>query len=769
MIQTIYDQSMINKIPFHLSLPNCKRFRYLLLLFLLHSISIQLYSQNQKLDSLSHLIEIEKNDTTRIKLNIDKINLLARSDLNAAIELGKGQLIEAEKLNFYKGIVRLRSQLAGNYIFTGNYDLAKENIHFLENYIKPNDSTHYSGVLATYGMMYGVMGEYDSSILYFDKAIGINERIHNDIELPGNYANIAIGYMQLANYPMALKFQQKGLSLAQKMGNKAQEARTLMNLAITYQNIEDTVKAIQMYESSIQLAKEVDSKIVELYSYSNLSTLFIDKQDWVKAYDLAIKAAELAAVSGDVGIHGASLSKAAISLANRSEFTEAAELGTKSIALAESSKQPMNIAEAYNAMATVLFLQKKYKEAIPYFEKNLQILHSASVFEKSFVVANKSLSKCYEEVGEYRKALESFQIGVTINDSIRSRDNIRKATELSMNLEFQKKQEIQEAEQKLQDKIAQSRQLVLLIGLGVFLLLTVLAFIAYKNKQKANALLKEQKEQIEGTLDKLKSTQAQLIQSEKMASLGELTAGIAHEIQNPLNFVNNFSQLNTELVVELEQELAAGSTQLAGEIVNDIKSNSEKINHHGKRAGDIVKGMLQHSRTSTGKKEPTDINALCDEYLRLSYHGLRAKDKSFHAKFETHFDEAIEKVNVVPQDIGRVILNLINNAFYAVNEKTKQGIINYEPIVSVSTHRSLSSGEGRGEVIIKVKDNGNGIPDKIKDKIFQPFFTTKPTGQGTGLGLSLSYDIITKGHGGQLQAESNVQTGSTFIITIPLK
>lgn len=254
-----------------------------------------------------------------------------------------------------------------------------------------------------------------------------------------------------------------------------------------------------------------------------------------------------------------------------------------------------------------------------------------------------------------------------------------------------------------------------------------------------------------------------------MASLGELTAGIAHEIQNPLNFVNNFSQLNTELIAELNQEMAAGNTQSAEEIVNDIKSNSEKINHHGKRADAIVKGMLQHSRTSSGKKEPTDINALCDEYLRLAYHGLRAKDKSFNAKFETHLDPALPKVNVVAQDIGRVILNLINNAFYAVNEKFKvesqrsglpAGQAGYEPMVTVSTSAQ------NGKIEITVKDNGNGIPDSIKEKIFQPFFTTKPTGQGTGLGLSLAYDIITKGHGGELAVNSIEYRETDFIIRL---
>ena len=294
----------------------------------------------------------------------------------------------------------------------------------------------------------------------------------------------------------------------------------------------------------------------------------------------------------------------------------------------------------------------------------------------------------------------------------------------------------------------------------------------------------EQAREIEKAYTELKTTQAQLIHAEKMASLGELTAGIAHEIQNPLNFVNNFSEVNSELIEELKSEKAKGKSErdeeLEEEILNDIQQNLEKINHHGKRAEAIVKGMLQHSRTSTGKKEPTDINALADEYLRLAYHGLRAKDKSFNADFKLKADENLPKIEVVPQDIGRVLLNLINNAFYAVDKRakeltpqspsadggTKNDQIKYEPKVIVSTSHSLSFGEGRGEVKISVKDNGNGISQNILNKIFQPFFTTKPTGQGTGLGLSLSYDIV-KAHGGVLKVQSTEGEGSEFIIQIP--
>lgn len=281
------------------------------------------------------------------------------------------------------------------------------------------------------------------------------------------------------------------------------------------------------------------------------------------------------------------------------------------------------------------------------------------------------------------------------------------------------------------------------------------------------AAIMQQKAELEQMISELKATQAQLIQSEKMASLGELTAGIAHEIQNPLNFVNNFSEVSAELVDEMNEELQNGNTEDAKQIAQDLKQNLEKINHHGKRADAIVKGMLQHSRSSSGVKEPTDINALADEYLRLAYHGLRAKDKSFNATMKTDFDESLGKINVVPQDIGRVILNLITNAFYAVNEKKKlsggENQVAYEPTVLVSTKRNGT------RVLISVGDNGKGIPQQIIDKIFQPFFTTKPSGEGTGLGLSMSYDIITKTHGGELKVETRTagETGSMFTIIIP--
>jgi len=273
--------------------------------------------------------------------------------------------------------------------------------------------------------------------------------------------------------------------------------------------------------------------------------------------------------------------------------------------------------------------------------------------------------------------------------------------------------------------------------------------------------LENKNRELEATMNELKATQAQLIHSEKMASLGELTAGIAHEIQNPLNFVNNFSEVNSELIVEMKDVIKKGNLEEIKAIAEDIETNEQKINHHGKRADAIVKGMLLHSRSSSGVKELTDLNALADEYLRLAYHGLRAKDKSFNATMKTDYDANIGNVNVVPQDIGRVILNLITNAFYAVDEKKKQNQDGYEPAVSVITKKIGDKTE------IRVKDNGNGISKKVMNKIFQPFFTTKPAGQGTGLGLSLSYDIVNA-HGGEIKVHSDENGGTEFTVSLPM-
>jgi two-component system NtrC family sensor kinase len=378
-----------------------------------------------------------------------------------------------------------------------------------------------------------------------------------------------------------------------------------------------------------------------------------------------------------------------------------------------------------------------------------------------FLRSYRALADYYKTSGNNDSAVKYQSLIIKINDSL---FNVKQAQEFQ-NIDFDEQQRQQQIEAAKAEYRARLRTDLLLGGLAVFLIIAIVLWRNSLLRKRANVLLSKQKNELETALATLRMTQNQLIQSEKMASLGEMTAGIAHEIQNPLNFVNNFSEVNKELIMEMKNEIDSGNYDEAKNIAKDIVENEEKIIFHGKRADAIVKSMLQHSRSSSGKIELTDINVLADEYLRLAFHGLRAKDKSFNAKFVTDLDPSIEKINIVPQEIGRVILNLINNAFYAVSEKKKQltdtpAAKNYEPTVIVST-KKLSE-----KIEIRVKDNGSGIPKNTMDKIFQPFFSTKPTGQGTGLGLSLSYDII-KAHGGELIVESNEGEGSEFVIQLP--
>src|ERR1700722_11122480 len=385
------------------------------------------------------------------------------------------------------------------------------------------------------------------------------------------------------------------------------------------------------------------------------------------------------------------------------------------------------------------------------------------------------LTTAYTSQNKTDSIAKYLSLTVAAKDSLFSRQKIIQIQSIAFDQQLREQETVQQ-EKELKNKIAFYSALV---TIAIFI---VIGFLLYRNnrlKQKANIILQNQKEEIniqklklEETLNNLRATQSQLIQSEKMASLGELTAGIAHEIQNPLNFVNNFSEVSNELIDEMKEELSKGNYEDVNAIADDVKQNLEKINHHGKRADAIVKGMLQHSRLSTGVKEPTGINALADEYLRLAYHGLRGKDNSLNVAMKTDFDNSIGKINIIPQDIGRVLFNLYNNAFYAVQQKQKETTAQemtsfqkmsflYEPTISVSTKKSGNS------IFITVSDNGNGIPQKVIDKIFQPFFTTKPTGQGTGLGLSLSYDII-KAHGGEIKVQTAEGEGTAFIIQLPI-
>ena len=607
----------------------------------------------------------------------------------------------------------------------------------------------------------------------------------------------ALAYLanQHLSFDSTIKYVQRGLMLAQKLKYKKGEADCFIVSAMAMY-AKDISETIQEALNALNIYKELHDDMGIISAHGILQSSYREIGDYKNALLHAFEGEQLAKgrhVKGGIFfLEGRNIAPAFFAEISQTyllmnQLDSAKLYAEKSI----REKDLYGGAEwnfPYYLLATIQSIQGNYKRAIEeyrfaiplakqnrLFRDTLQIfsgmstafknlgqldssIYYASLVEqshnpereiKTFLEALNNLATGYKLKGNKDSALKYIELNYAYKDSIFSKDKERRIQNITFN-EKLKQQEIIAAQNKFKSRV----QLYLLVtGILVLLLITGILWRNNLHKQKS-------KTKIEKAYSELKATQTQLIHSEKMASLGELTAGIAHEIQNPLNFVNNFSEVNSELIAEMKEELSKGNIEEAINIAADINENEEKIIFHGKRADAIVKGMLQHSRINSGVKEPTDINALADEYLRLAYHGLRAKDKSFNAILETDFDESIGNINIIPQDMGRVILNLIINAFYVVDEKKKQQAEGYEPTVSVSTKKI-------GDVVeLKVKDNGNGIPQKVLDKIFQPFFTTKPTGQGTGLGLSLSYDII-KAHGGDIKVETKEGEGAEFIILLP--
>ncbi len=732
--------------------------RYLILLLLLNACLIAA-AQKSKNDSLIALIEKTKNDTARIRImNTLNANIM-ENNLDSSIVYSKKIIEESKRLRYIRGEAVARRMLGEAMIWKGNFDEAKTQINQAEKLIRSiNDSGSLQTLYSSFGLLYGMQSNYDSSIFFYQQSIRLGESLSDKKMLTKNYQNIAIGYQMKSDFRQTMYYETKALQLAEALKDTNTLAYICVNMGITYESLDDKKRSEDSYLKAVRFAKAAGIKNVELYTYANLSSLYQETKEYTKSYDYAMQAVSLGKQTGDSSITSSNLARAALDLANLKRFSEAETLQKEAVTIVEKAGQPLTKYQVYSVGGSIKKIQGNCAEAIPLYEKAFSFINDEDSYAKSVGLIYQELSECYEVTGNMQKALASFKKATVIKDSISSRDNVRKATELGMTYEFDKKQETQRLAKEKEDRENRIKLIFLIAFLLVFITLSTVALFAFRREKKAKTIANEQKKQTEETLVQLKTTQSQLIHAEKMASLGELTAGIAHEIQNPLNFVNNFSEVNNELIDEMDAE---NDMQEIKAIANDIKQNNEKITFHGKRADAIVKGMLQHSRKNTGQKEPTDINALCDEYLRLSYHGLRAKDKSFSANFTTDFDETISKINLVPQDIGRVLLNLFNNAFYAVNEKKKTAGEEYKPVVSVQTQRTSE------QVEIKVNDNGKGIPQNILDKIFQPFFTTKPTGEGTGLGLSMSYDIITKGHGGTIKVESEENSFTRFTIALP--
>jgi two-component system, NtrC family, sensor kinase len=594
----------------------------------------------------------------------------------------------------------------------------------------------------------------DTARVISEKALALSRELHYVRGVVDNLNELAEATRFLGNYPLALKLNFEALQINREMKDINGEARTMTFIGFDYIEFREYRLGLEYLLSSNKLDKETHNQLRQTFSLTNIANAY----DLLKMPDSALYYSKLAYKTYTGLSHGPLKSLILTRMGNAyvGLGKKDSALTYYQIALANSIKvnEKVNLSKIHRKIAEVFELTRQYDSSL-YYARQSFLTGQLLIQRFELLETSELLTRLFYQGKNMDSAFYYQDVAKAMTDSLYGPQKF-KELQLLMLQEQQRQQEIQQEQERYKNK---TKMIGLWSAIGVFF---IIAFLLYRNnrhKQKANAQLQSQKEKIQNTLTELKATQSQLIQSEKMASLGELTAGIAHEIQNPLNFVNNFSEVNKELVTEMKAEIAKGNMSEVKTIADDIEANEEKINHHGKRADAIVKNMLQHSRNNSGKKEPIDINALAEEYLRLAYHGLRAKDKSFNAVTKTDFDPSIGNINIIPQDIGRVVLNLINNAFYAVDEKKKQIGNGYEPTVSVSTKKM------NDKVEIKVADNGNGIPQKVLDKIFQPFFTTKPTGQGTGLGLSLSYDII-KAHGGELKVET--KEGAEFTIWLPL-
>lgn len=582
----------------------------------------------------------------------------------------------------------------------------------------------------------------------FQKLLVIAQKSNDIIAESNAYSLAGQGYRLSADYVKGLEYHHKAIALAEQSGNISVLAWAQNQIGHIYKDRDEYEKAIQFYMAARQNALRGTIPVLEVWPMMNLAAVFLAANQLDSSLFYGKLAYEKsAALKGFPTQSSYIFSNIAGAYSKKGDNVQALDYYYKAIQSADSSHSVRYRAMTYQAFAEHFQRTGQTDSCITYARKAVEIVQN-TLFYYLAMKSSKLLTDIYEN-SNADSTIKYLKIYKAANDTLY---NTRANQQLQMMTfeEDQRQRDIAAEKIRYQNKI---RTNLMIAAIVVFLIIGLILYRNNRQKQKANKVL-------EHTLTELQSTQSQLIQSEKMASLGELTAGIAHEIQNPLNFVNNFSEVNNELIDELKGQKSTLKKEEQDDILDDIFRNNEKIAYHGKRADAIVKGMLQHTRSGSGQKEPTDINALCDEYLRLAYHGLRAKDKSFNAGFETDFDDSIGKINIMPQEIGRVVLNLINNAFYAVTEKKKTAGEGYAPIVKIGTRKVLD------KVEIAVKDNGNGIPEAIREKIFQPFFTTKPTGQGTGLGLSLSYDIV-KAHGGELKVETKDRTGSEFIIQLP--
>ncbi len=597
----------------------------------------------------------------------------------------------------------------------------------------------------------------DTALTYVQEALDIS--MAKDFQPAVALAQLVMceTFSMLGNDPQALNYGFKALAGFEKLKDTLGICNTSTSIGNFYAAQNDFARSLKYYHKALRTIEKFHDQSNVLYFWGGISGIYLKNNQ----LDSALYFAEKAYKANPKWSYGLRLM--ATIKAEKGMNDEALSLFRNAMKAAVKDNLPADLIEIYIAIARLHQKMGNADSAVWYATRALSAIPKGT-YPTGILELAQMLTDIYELNQNKDSTIKYLKLTSSIKDELNSTEKIRAFQNISFNEDL-KRREIEDA------KTESHNRLRLYLMLAGFLALMIIVIFLYRNnlqKEKTNRQLSlqklrvnEEKLKLEAALKELKVTQTQLIQSEKMASLGELTAGIAHEIQNPLNFVTNFSEVSDELLDDMKIAIDHNNIQEVLKITETIRENLERINHHGKRADAIVKGMLYHSRKSSEIKEPTDINALIDEYLRLTYHGLRAKDKTFNATMNAELDPKINQINVMPQEIGRVLLNLFSNAFYAVNEKKKLSDSSYVPSISVKT-KDLGK-----EIEIEISDNGIGIPQKVLDKIFQPFFTTKPSGEGTGLGLSLSFDIITKGHGGTLKVHTNEGEGTRFIIILP--
>lgn len=691
-----------------------------LLFFLLLSTAF-LYAQNPRLEAIRNDL---RTHTTEDTFRVNRLNDLAFETRNKlpkeSFTSSQEAILISQKINYSHGEAIALLSLGFYYRFKGDFKPAMVHAQqAMEKFMMLKDTVNIITSMYNLSHIVSVTGDLFKSFTYSMDGLKLAEKINNSKWRILFNPQLGYRFLQVKDRIKAKRHLTDALSLAEKAGDDDGIEHCLDALGTIALLEGKPSEAMNHYKRRIELDKKLhaDRNIIE--TKLAIAELNIGQGN----YEEVIQSAK--------------------QLLN--EINEKGFDGLESwvCTILARSFLKMNMPDS-SIRYGLLAMGSRTESGLRTFRRNI----------------NPVLGEAYFNKGQFKQAYIYQKDYINYKDSLNEAEIVRNIEAIQFTNDLEKKQSeidlLAKNQQLIQETNSQQKKLLWGSGAGILLLSSLLFFLWRNNiqRKKTNALLREQQEE-------LRATQSQLIQSEKMASLGQLTAGIAHEIQNPLNFVNNFSEINNELIEEANREVENGKSETTKDLLNDIYANNEKIVLHGKRAEAIVKGMLEHSRQSTGEKQPTDINTLADEHLKLAYHGMRAKDNSFNLAMKTEFDNSIGQVKIVTQDIGRVLLNLYNNAFYAVKEKLQSTTGGFEPIVEVRTKRSGNN------FIITVKDNGNGIPENIKDKIFQPFFTTKPTGQGTGLGLSLSYDIV-KAHGGELQVQSLENNGAIFTIRLPL-